>query len=265
MTRDIFHWQMSAIMHKSAVMTLQTYIVDAYQSVPQGSVPIVLLFALLPLHCEQADEAIGRGSIQIIGQQWQNITDSDLLLDFADPVLKDFTSTLPAALKGTLNVEDSILKIYFDPAIPIEIERLAELGVNRSKYQLLTKMEVSSQRVISYLKDKYIEEKEVWIEALFEQDLQSLFSLSSEDSIKTFSDTYSCPPSQSPSPSPDPGGPSGPGPSDKNWYVFKRQNDGCCFLHDNPTYIYQALIYDRVYGPDTYQNCSNWANTNCDC
>ncbi len=251
---------MSAKPHRDSILALTQEIAEAHKN--QTSFPISLITDLLPLQTDQAVEVGARGTFTFNQDEFINEADSELWIEFYDPVMEEFSTTLPAIWKGHLKNENSVLTIIFDEPLELEIPRITSLGIDRSAYQLLESIQVSSVASISKLKDANDEEKEIWIQADIEDNLESgieLFPLHKVgDSTETFGErmmnpiialtkdenSSSC----------------GPDANDPEWYVYKRSQ--LCITHHG--IMYGSNGYTKEYGPSTKADCDNWINNNCD-
>lgn len=244
--RDVFHWKMSAAPHKESVDSLRIEIIHAYQN--QLPVPISLIFALLPLDTDQADEAQARGNFEFDGDLFRNEAANPLWIEFRDPVLKTFNMTIPEIWGGTIQLVGEKLTIRFDPAIEWEIPRLTELGVDRTAFQIFESIEADPQVSITILRDKGSPSKETWIEARLDPSVPfRLEADSSVSSIVTFDTAEEC---------------SHGDPEEPNWYVYRRR-DQLCIVHYGTIAIGGQLQYQYRFGPAKKSECERWRNREC--
>jgi hypothetical protein len=260
MTTDIYQWKMSARPHKDSIIALKKEIADAHSS--QAQFPISLIVDLLPLQTNQSEEMISRGNFTITQDDFLNEADDELWMEFYDPVIEDFFATIPAFWKGTLKNENNIITILFDEPLELELPKVTQLGVDRSAYQLLKSIQVSTVASISKFIDSNDEDKETWILAEFgdseEVDLATFdlhavgkdtesFGARMVNPLVAFADgenESNC----------------GSDPNEPVWYVYKRGQ--LCIVHHGT--MYGSNGYTVVYGPDTKAACDNWVNNNCD-
>lgn len=251
MAGDVFVWPMSAEANKGAVDMLRDEIISAHQAQPQRPVPISLVFALLPVTAEDTQPAIARGNFIFNGDRWENRANDPLEVAFNDPVLKEYSITFPAVFAGTIEVVGPRVKLVFEPPIEIEIPRLAELGVDRSKFQQLVSVDTSPEQSLSILKEASGEQRETWIQVRLARNSALAPGAFLEVSGVRLMDFSSG------------GNPCGGDPNDPNWYVYERNTDHLCFVHYGTVIEGGQLAYTYRFGPATYDACNSWSNTHC--
>ena len=246
MNRDVFRWQMTAYQDKPSVDSLRLDIIEAYTK--QQAFPVELILALLPLQTAQTADAAARGSFTFSGSKFANVVDDETWIEFEDPVLKTFSATVPAEWTGSVTVTGNDLRVEFDRPIELDIPRLAELGVDRSRFQQYQAAEVSPSLAISYLRESIGEGRETWVEVELEPTALVTRSAALEiQSSSVFRASNNCDTSN---------------PNDPNWYVYQRQG-GLCIVHHGTIVVGGQVAYVYKFGPATQAQCSAWADANC--
>jgi hypothetical protein len=256
MTKDIFVWAMTAYEARTGLNAFRKEIKDHITS--QQPLPLNLITGLLPINAENISSFLNRGPLKITGTTFQNIAASDLRLIIDDNVLKTYTIVIPENWRGTvtLPVTGNIIKIQFDPPIQMDVPRIEELGISRSEYQALDQIESDLRVVLSHLVDTNSPDLETIVQVEYNPNaVRELPPYGAGATKLTVLDSSGwCGFGQST----NPGSPQ-PTPA-SDWYVFRHAIDGAAVLHEGATMI---AGYQRLYGPDTYDGCSNWVNTNC--
>lgn len=238
MANDTYTWELTGFPHKSSVDALRTDIIFAHAN--QSPFPISIVVDLLPLQSDQLDEVARRGNFLISGDAFSNEADTELVVTLEDPAIETFFVTLPSIWSGRLHVAGDELEIVFDPALELEVPRLETLGVNRSKYQLVTSIACSPARAVTTLQDKISQGAETLIDVLLDPDAEAAMSVrrAATSAMATIMSSK-CTSGE---------------PDDPNWYVYRRRNDGICIIHYG-SIVYGANAYDWRFGPATYDAC----------
>ena len=259
MAQDIYHWRMSAASHSESINMLKREIEESHAN--QTALEMLLILELLPLQTEQHEEVRDRGYFNFQGDEFSNTGDDELWIEFYDPVLEEFTITIPKEWKGKLERKDDKLSIIFEQPLELEIARLASMGVDRSLFQKLIKMIITPSASLSILEDGGDVNKITVIQADIEDispaDYEFVKSQLITDETESFSasmknlfdkdgekDCDSC---------------LSDCPEEKKWYVLNRS--GACIVHGST--VYGANGYKVEYGPDTQDNCYAWIANNC--
>lgn len=250
MAEDIFIWPMSAETSKPSVDMLREEIIAAHQAQPQKPVPISLLFAFLPVESDEKDAAIARGNFVFSGDRWENRADEPLEVVFSDPVMKEYTIEFPAIFAGSVEVTGDKVNIVLDPPLAMEVPRLAELGVDRSKFQKLIRIDAAPDQSLTILREADGAKRETWIQVRLIADAgvaAKAFLEVSGVQLMASSGDDSC----------------GKDKDDPNWYVYQRRSDHLCFTHHGTIITGGQVAYDKRYGPATYDACIEWENKYC--
>lgn len=247
MQTDVFHWTMDASMHIRQVALLRTEVATARSN--QTPLAIRDVLVLVPLNTMQSEEAIQRGDLTFSGDQFENRDDQPLYMEFGDPVLETFSAEIPARWAGTVELDGDTVKVRFDPPIELEIPRLAEMGVNRSSFQALTRVTLSPSVSTSVLQEVGRPEKETWVEAILTEN--ALFEMAADADVasyvKMFGSTNPC----------------GSTEDEPNWYLVRRKRDRLCFVHDGKVITGGQVAYDVLYGPATKADCEEQEKILC--
>lgn len=244
MAPDIFTWKMSAATDKNAVDSLRTRIIQAYLG--KHPFPLAIIMQLLPLQTDQAGDAARRGSFTFTNGKFSNISDESLWIQFTDPVLKQFSATIPATWTGSISISGETLKISFDKPPLVQLPQLVQMGVGRSMYQNYLSLQVSPTMAISILQDTVNTAKETEIQV----SLVSGGTVSAQ--LHRASMAYLT--------VTDVSGWCGGNPNDNNWYVLKG-NDGLCIVHQGTVVEGGQIYYTVVYGPASKADCDKFWNT----
>ena len=264
MAKDIYQWIMSAKSHEDSIRVFRQEVIESHTN--QTPFPISLIFDLLPLQTNHAKDAIARGSFKINQDEFSNHVNDDLWMEFFDPVIEEYYVTIPASLEGTIKIKDDIVTIIFNVPLELEIPRISRLGIDRSAYQVLTSIQVSSVATISKFADVNDSDKETWILAEFgvtQKTNLALFDLHFVDDKTEHSGERLVNPLLSLVDNENRSG-CGPDPDDPGWYVHKRRSDNLCIVHYGTMIYGGSISYIIVYGPNTRTNCQDWVNINCD-
>jgi len=244
MAGAVFKWQMDATAHKGAVRSLRDEITEAHRL--QTPLPISIIFSLLPVTSEQVEVAKARGAFEFSGDDFRNEADSALDMEFSDPVMHTFTVTIPEVIAGQVDISDTSLKISFSPTLDMDIPRLAELGVDRSRYQALRQIEVTAGASVTVLYERTGDQRETWIVAVLERGfIPQIRGLSEARSLSVLRSSDPC-----------------ADLTGDDYYVFRRTG-GLCFVNKG-TIEGGQLAYEQRYGPATQAECREWVNTHCD-
>ncbi len=242
MSNDTFTWTMTAFPHKSAIDALRLEIREARAN--GSAVPTGLILDLIPLSSAQAQQLAERAPFQFSGDKFESVGDA-LRSEIYDPVLDVYYVSVPEVWNGsvTTNAEGSV-EIVFETPIQLELPRLASLGISRSKFQRLTKVTGSPDRVVSELIDETNGATTL---------LDVHLTPTAEPLAHGFTGKMLARAS-----SPCEGG------DEANWNVYERRNSaGMCVVHEGD-YIYGGEVaYDRKFGPDTKEACEQYARNNC--
>ena len=241
---DTFTWSMSAIPHASSINALRHDIIDAFRA--SGKLPIGLVLDLLPINTPNAQELIERGSFQFDSNSFSSEGDSSHIEIF-DPVLDTYYLDIQEKWAGTIQVTNDTVELTFEPPLDLELPKLAQLGIGRSKFQRLVKMTGDSNRVVSELEDS-VNKSKTLLDVHLKDEVPALAAGLQGKLIGMLSSECTV---------------SGGGGTD-NWYVYERRNQqGMCVVHEGE-YIYGGSIaYDKKFGPDSYDACKNYARANC--
>ncbi|WP_339758112.1 hypothetical protein [uncultured Hoeflea sp.] len=245
---DVFQWVMSAANHKGMVNALAHDIRQAMAD--QTDLPIKAVFDLLPLEAANADEIIGKGGgkFKISGNQFENVSDDEVVAELYDPVLKEHVVSLPATFGGTLDDTDGMLTITFQPALSLEIAELADLGVQRSAFQWIVSIALTDEVSLTTLHDQTSENFHTWIEAELVDDRTREMKISADvTDIATFKSRDAC----------------AGDPSDPNWYVYQKRG-GLCFPRHGRIAVGGSLHYTLLAGPATKDVCDQYISINCE-
>jgi hypothetical protein len=241
MPPDIFTWKMSAVEDKNSVDMLRTQVIRAFLG--KKDFPVINIIQLLPLQTDQAGDIAGRGSFTFGNGKFSNIAADKLWVQFTDPVLKQFSVTIPAKWTGAISVTDQTLKITFDNPPLIQMPQLVTMGVGRSMYQTYLSLQVSPSSAVSLLQDSVNENKQTQIQVALQAGGAHIRRASMTYLMLTdFSDFC------------------GGNPNDNNWYVFKG-NDGLCVVHHGDVIEGGQLYYTKVFGPNSKAACDQYWNT----
>ncbi|MEW8047658.1 MAG: hypothetical protein AB2805_14295 [Candidatus Thiodiazotropha sp.] len=253
MSTEIFKWRMSAEIHKESVDLLRDEIIEAHSK--KEPLPISIIFALLPLDSANAQEISDRGDFIITNDSFENIYHSETLGEFRDPVLKDFFIRIPEVMSGTITVTGTDIDIIFTPPMEMEISRLSELGVDRSKFQLVKGIHLTVGLSTTYMQENNALGRETWIEAVLipgtVSELNDVQIASQEVSITGVASSMdaSCQSSD---------------PDEPNWYVYQRGTSGYCFTRYGRIAMGGQLAYTYRFGPATKEQCYEYQRLHCD-
>ena len=250
MTQNVYHWRMSAADHRASVLSLVYEIKQAHAS--QHPMPVSLISDLLPLQSNDLDLINARGEFEFSGDEFTNSVDDELWVEFYDPVLEEFSTTLPQEWKGRLEVTDTSLSIIFFEPLEIEMPRLSTLGVDRSSFQNITSIHVTEDASLTRMYDGVDPNKETWIQAelstssekdildefgfphltdeteeYWESRVNPLVNKMAKEKSKKCAD-----------------------PDEPNWYLYRRNTDGICLVHQGRI-VQNAHLYQQIDGPAT--------------
>lgn len=240
---DTFTWSMSAIEQASAISALRKEIALAHNE--EGKLPIGLILDLLPLNTPNAQEVMERGAFAFLGNTFVNKGDA-VRIEIFDPVLDTYFLDAPDVWQGTVATSGDRIEINFQEPLALEMPKLAQLGVGRSKFQLVDKISCDPDRLVTELSDT-VNGNVTILDVRLRIDASPLMvGLSGKIIGMASSD---CPVGDLGS---------------KNWYVYSRRGqDGMCVLHEGETIYGGSVAYDKVFGPATYDECSRYANEHC--
>jgi hypothetical protein len=241
MSNDPFTWTMSAYPHKSEIDALRLEIREAHAN--GTPLPTGLLLDLVPLRAAQAQDLAERAPFAFTGDHFESAGDA-LRAEIYDPVLDVYYLSVPDVWSGTVTITGEAVTIVFDTPIQLEIPRLAALGVSRSKFQKLTKINGDSQRIMSQLVDDANGSITI-IDVHLLPDAPPLVAGLTGRIVAMASSPC-------------------PGMAQDDWNVYERKNShGFCVVHEGD-YIYGGgQAYDRVFGPDTKDKCEDYARQHC--
>jgi hypothetical protein len=244
----LLNWRMNASMHVSAVRALEHDLRECAAKLTPFSIRTIV--DLLPLSTPNRKEVIARGACTIDASgKWINKAGSDLRVQFDDPAMGTFYVTIPREWTGTISASPDLLRIVFDPALHLEIPKLATMGVGRGSFQDLLSLSLSKQEALSSLVDVSDASMRTDVHALLEEAVSSSVVAGSALTLMDFfSLSQNC------------GGTSNP--DDPNWYVVRR-NDGLCFVHYG-TFIDQAEVYTIIWGPGKLADANAAQSKLCD-
>lgn len=261
MNKDVYHWRMSAADHRASVLSLVHEIKQAHAS--QQPMPVSLITDLLPLQTNDFDLINARGVFEFSGDEFINSADGELWVEFYDPVLEEFSTSLPQEWKGHLAVTETSLSIIFFEPLEIEMPRLSSLGVNRSSFQNIVSIHVTDDASLTRMYDGLDQNKETWIQAELstesEKDILDKFGFPNlTDETEEYSESRFNPlinkmVKENSSECSD--------PQDPNWYVYKR-NDGICIVHLGRI-LQNAHTYHRIAGPGTKEQMDSIYHARC--
>lgn len=262
MAKDIYHWTMSARAHRDSIQALISEILEAWEN--QENLAVSIITDLLPLQTNQASEINARGTFMFSENDFVNESDSDLWIEFFDPVIEEFYTTLPATWNGALSYEEGVLTITFKSLIEMEVPRISSMGINRSAFQIVESIQVSQTTSITKLIDSTDSGKETWIQA--DMDAAPIVSLKGfklyelDQGTEVLSARQANPIAALIAKENEEG--CGPAPDDPEWYVYRRNSGHYCIVHHG--IMIGSNGYTKRYGPDTKAGCDNWVNNNCD-
>lgn len=256
MPETTVRWRLDGRMHKAQVKELRELLSDSITS--ERTVPIYRLLALLPVQTDQREEAEQRGEISSRAGRLENTAPNETWMEFYDPAMGAFFVTVPRELRADGSVEGEVVRIEFHETatLALELPKLEELGLDRTKYQKVAQVVLASGSVTTTLVDEQFEERRTEIDVLLanppEGDIAALAvegevrdGLRFADAVVAFGDfDVGC------------------GLQDDHWYVLRRARDSLCFTHDTdtlgpgpaPTVMYEG----------TKADCDQWINDNCD-
>lgn len=243
MAPDTFTWKMSAASDKNSVDALRNKIIQAYSG--KHPFPLVNIIQLLPLQTDQAGDVAARGSFTFTDGRFSNISTDTTWIQFTDPVLKQFSSTIPAKWSGSISVSGDTLKIGFDDPPLIQMPQLVKMGVGRSMYQKYLSLSVSPTFAISMMQDTADNNKltEIQVSLTASHAVAAHIRRASAAYLMLTDFSDLC----------------GGDPNDNNWYVLKG-NDGLCIVHHGTVVEGGQVYYVRVYGPASKADCDRfWA------
>ncbi len=258
---DIFSWYMSAALHRDSVEALRREILESYQN--QSPLPVGLILQLLPLQTPNEEEISMRGSFEWQGETFTNGASAETWVEFSDPVLGNFSSTIPPTWRGTIDVRDGEITLNFIDALKVSIPEIANQGINRSIQQRFDQAVLTAAFSRSRFVDVSDENKISLIVATLDPtvDLKSGQALGVENEAhiadsardlefyRAISTGSSC---------------GGGDPDEPNWYVYRRVNDGLCIIHYGRINVGGVVAYVYEYGPDTKAACDRFWRDNCD-
>lgn len=249
---------MNARAHRDSVNALVFEIKSAHTN--QTPLPINIISQLLPLQSDQLDDVEDRGVFEFDGDSFTNEADGELWIEFYDPVLEEFSATLPAVWKGAVDIQGKSLRISFSEPIPLEISKIATIGINRSSFQSLASIVITPKASVSRLIDGIDEDKETFIvaelEDFEEDDIENVKILGINETTETYGERVANAFTMLAAEEDDCG--CGPCADEPDWYVYRKRTGITCFTHSGT--IVGAPAYDRLYGPDTKAACDNWIN-----
>lgn len=262
MIREIYSWRMSARMHEPSIRSLVEEIIEAHTT--QTPLPVEIILDLLPLQTNQDQEIRARGTFTINGDDFQNTADDDLYIEFYDPVIEDFNLTLPAVWKGTVKVSGNDIDLDFEQPLEINMPKIAQIGVDRSSFQLLKSLHVTKQAAVSKYVDLVDNEKETWVVAELSDrvDEEDIPILTPEDGAQVtevlmgskINSMFATMASGS-------SGSCGGDEQGTDWYVYRKRG-GLCIVHQG-IILGGSLHYTTKFGPDTKSNCDAYFLTLC--
>lgn len=261
MTQSVYHWRMSAADHRTSVLSLVHEIKQAHAS--QQPMPVSLITDLLPLQSNDLDLINARGDFVFSGNEFVNDAEDELWVEFYDPVLEEFSTTLPMEWKGRLEVTDTSLSIIFFDPLEIEMPRLSTLGVDRSSFQNITSIHVTEDSSLTRMYDGVARNKETWIQAEFsassEKDILDEFGFpqltdeTEEYSESRFNPLVNKMIIENANRCSD--------PDDPNWYLYRR-DDGICIVHSGRI-LRNAHRYQQIDGPGTKADMDSAFSVRC--
>lgn len=261
MADDIYVWSMSARPHKDSVSSLVLEIRESHAN--QTPLPVSIITSLLPLQSNEVEEMNARGDFVIEGDSFLNEASEELWVEFYDPVMEEFNTTLPESWSGKLIVSEDLLVIEFDTPLEIELPRIAAIGVDRSSYQKLTSIRVNQFSSVSTFEDSIDESKKTWIQAVLsdtEEDMLKMLGLNVFTAhADSFTETEKNPLISNLMNENSSG--CGGDANDPDWYVYRRR-DGICIIHYGRI-IQNAHTYSYRFGPYIRSECVNYVNNSC--
>jgi hypothetical protein len=263
--KDIFIWAMTAYEARTGLIAFRKEISDHVNS--KEPLPLDVIVNMLPIGAKNAQDFVDRGPLKITATQtdgvvqFENTAPDDLYLILNDLAMKEYTVTIPADWRGSVSVIGNIIKIQFDPPIQMDVPRIDELGISRSEYQALDRIESDLRVVLSHLVDVILSDLETIIQVTYDPDAQGELPPDGNDVTKFRpfnASKFAC--GQGP---PDPNDPNNPDPDDDGYYVLRKRVGGQSYVQYGNSIVGGTVGFDVVYGPDTFGACNAWLNANC--
>ncbi|MFN3649291.1 MAG: hypothetical protein ACK47B_06885 [Armatimonadota bacterium] len=263
---DTFIWRMDGTAHKSSVDRLRQEIIHAHTS--QTPLAISIILNALPVESPQSGAAVKRGAFKITGKQFENVGSKELRMQFSDPALKDFTVTIPKRISGAIDSTTPALRISFDSLLLADIPRLAELGINRSRFQRVTGFELSAATSVTFLADDLNPDRLTWIDvALTDAAHRASTAATLMELAMMAPQLARCPEVGEVMPvalrADDP---CCGDEEEKIWYVGRRhgtEGQRLCEIACHKFIVGGQVAYDNVWGPDTKKGCNDYEALNC--
>lgn len=260
---DVFVWRFTAFDKKAEILDLRELLIEAREN--QTSIEITRLFDALPISTPQRPQAEARGEITVTGSEFTNISADELWMEFTDPAMGQFFVTVPPEFRADVpEPVDSITITFAEGAeIGFEVPKIEELGVKRSKFQLIREIEISDKFTITRTEDEGDPGKKSEIFVLFEQeipvenieDIAALFFSGKQELDKDGNPvTYSAMLAEFAAL----GVSCNFGVGDGQWYVLRRRNDGVCFVHDTNNIPNTEIRYQG-----SKDACEKYFDDNC--
>jgi hypothetical protein len=266
MNKDVFIWNMTAYEARSGINAFRKELAEHVAA--QQPLPLALFIGLLPLNPDNPREFANRGSFKIAGNKFENVSRNELRLSINDPTMKHYTIIIPPVWAGAISIAGNIIKITFEHPLRMVIPAIEDLGINRSEYQSIALIESDLRYVQTHLIDENSTDNEI-LETVVRVEYnphaaQEIDEAGSDATkLRVFNSFQaSCGGLFNPD-DPGPGDPANPPAPATDWYVFRRRTDGLALIHEGTVLEGGQVGYDRIFGPRTNDECTNYVNTNC--
>jgi len=152
---DILNYEMTAYDQKDQFNSCQREMIAAYKS--SKPFPTKRLLQLFPALAASRRDILKRGPINFSFSKKFAETDyeEEQMLTFGDPALGQVFFTVPAKMKSKVefNEANKTIELILIDKIEMQVNKLAEEGLNRSAFQIVKKMKFQNEIVITVLED----------------------------------------------------------------------------------------------------------------
>ena len=245
---DVYQWRVSATSHRDGINAMRQDLIDS--QVAQRPFAIGIILDLIPFVSDQFQELSDRGNLEFSGSSVSNENDGETWVEINDPAMGVFSFTIPARVEAEMTVNGAEIQLEFVTPIELEIQRLSQMGVDRSAFQIFRSVKLSPSAVVSKMEDAADRSKETWVIVQLSQMVDITTRLpDSTSSVTVRASSYvGC------------GGPV----SGSDWYVYRRIQGGLCLVHEGETIYGGPEAYEKKFGPSTESQCRNWIANNCE-
>lgn len=152
---DILNYELTAYDQKASFNTIQTEMERAYDN--SGRIPTRRILELFAVLTPNRRDILRRGPLTFTKDQKKvsTVYDEDQMITFGDEALGQVFLSLPGHLSAGVKIDSKkkVFSLELKDRLEMQVDKLAEMGSNRSAFQIIKRLDFNVNYFISVLSD----------------------------------------------------------------------------------------------------------------